>query len=71
MTEMLELALAKVSKLPKEAQDRIGLEILEEVAALEQLRADIQIGIDEIDAGLGRPLDIEQFLAELHQRHAD
>jgi hypothetical protein len=70
MTSTLELAIAKASELPEAAQDMIGLEILERIAALAALRADIQIGIDELDAGLGRELDIEEKLAELHREHA-
>ena len=70
MTSTLELAIAKASELPEAAQDMIGLEILERIAALAALRADIQVGLDELDAGLGRELDIEEFLAELHREHA-
>jgi hypothetical protein len=69
MTSTLELAVAKVSQLSEAAQEVIGREILEWMEKLEALRADIQIGIDELDAGLGRELDIEEFLAERHREH--
>jgi hypothetical protein len=59
MTKTLEMAIAKVSELPEAAQDEIGRELLARVEALAELRAELQIGIDELDAGLGRPLDID------------
>ena len=62
MNATLELALAKVSKLPDEAQERLGLELLDRLATLERLRADLDIGIKELDAGLGAPLDIEDVI---------
>ncbi len=70
MTSTLELAIAKASELPEAAQEMIGREILDRIEALAALRAEIQIGIDELDAGLGRELDIEELLAELHRKHA-
>jgi len=70
MTSTLELAMSKAAQLPKEAQDMIGLELLERIAALAALRAEIQIGIDEADAGLLGELDIETLLKELHEEHA-
>ena len=70
MTSTLELAIAKISQLPEEAQDRIGLELLDRVAALEQLRAELDIGIREADAGLAKPLDFDVLIKELHEEHA-
>jgi hypothetical protein len=70
MTKTLELAVAKASELSEAAQDLIGREMLERIEALAALRAEIQIGIDELDAGLGRELDIEELLAELNREHA-
>lgn len=70
MTRTLELAIAKISQLPEEAQDQIGLELLDRMAALEQLRAELDIGIREADAGLAKPLDFEALIKELHEEHA-
>ena len=70
MTSTLELAIAKASKLSEEAQERIGLEMLERIAALEELRAEIEIGIRELDAGLGRPLDVEDVIRRGYERLA-
>ncbi|MGH6824257.1 hypothetical protein [Methyloceanibacter sp.] len=41
----------------------------EYIETLAKLRAEIQLGIDELDAGLGETLDIERFLAELRTPH--
>jgi hypothetical protein len=70
MTSTLELVIAKASKLPDAAQDQIALEMLERILALEHLRAEIQIGIDEADAGLTEELDMEQFLKDLNEEYA-
>lgn len=70
MNATLELALAKVSKLPDEAQERLGLELLDRLATLERLRADLDIGIKELDAGLGAPLDIEDVIRRGKERLA-
>ncbi len=59
MTSTLRLAMEKAAQLPEAAQEQIGLELLDRIAALEELRAEIQIGIDQLDAGLGEPLDVE------------
>jgi hypothetical protein len=64
----LELAIAKASELPEAAQDMIGREILERIEALAALRAEIQIGIDELDAGLGRPLNVEDIIRRGRKR---
>lgn len=37
-------------------------------AKLRRLRADLQIGIDEIARGEGRPCDVEEILAEARSR---
>jgi hypothetical protein len=70
MTSTLELAMAKASELSEAAQDMIGREILERIEALAALRAEIQIGIDELDAGLGRPLDVEDIIRRGRKRLA-
>ena len=69
MTSTLELAIARAARLPKAAQERIGLEMLDRILALEELRAEIQIGLDEANAGLTEELDVEQFLKELNEEH--
>ncbi len=70
MTKTLEMAIAKVSELPEAAQDEIGRRLLEHLESLAELRAELQIGIDELDAGLGRPLDIDDIKRRGRERLA-
>jgi hypothetical protein len=37
--------------------------------ALKNLRTEIDVGIRELDAGLGEELDLEEFLRELNEEH--
>ena len=69
MTKALELAVAKAKELPPEAQEAIGLEMLDRIATLAELRTQLQKGIDELDAGLGIELDVEEELRVLHKEH--
>jgi hypothetical protein len=70
MNTTLQLAVAKASELPEEAQERIGLELLDRLAAMEQLRADIDVGIKELDAGNGRPLRLDDVIRRGKERLA-
>jgi hypothetical protein len=71
MIKTLELALAKVAELPEAAQEQIGRELIERVDALTNLRAELEIGIAELDRGEGAELDIEEFIAELRGEEGD
>lgn len=68
MTSTLELAVAKAAELPEADQERIGRELLAHIKGLAELRAELQIGIDELDAGLGGPLDVEDVIRRGKQR---
>jgi hypothetical protein len=70
MVKALELAISKAAELPEEAQEALGREMLRRIEALDALPAEIDIGIRELDAGLGRELDIEELLNQLHEEHA-
>ena len=70
MTKTLELAVAKAAALPEAAQERIAYELLERVDSLSALKAAIDDGIAELDAGLGTPLDIEDIIREAHAEYA-
>ena len=70
MNATLKLAVAKVAELPEEAQERLGLELLDHLAALEKLRADLDVGIRQLDAGLGEPLDVEDVIRRGKERLA-
>ena len=70
MGTALKLAMTKAAELPEAAQEQLGRELLERIEALTQLRADIDVGIRELDAGLGEELDIEKLIEQLHDEHA-
>jgi uncharacterized protein (UPF0335 family) len=71
MVKAFELAITKVAKLPEAAQEQLGRELLERIESLEQLRAEIEIGIRELDAGGGSELDIEDVIWHAREEHAD
>jgi len=70
MIKTLEIAIGKIALLPEAAQEQLGREILERIEALSRLRAEIEIGIWELDAGLGQELDVEDVIREARAKHA-
>jgi hypothetical protein len=70
MVKALELAIAKAANLPEAAQERLGRELPERIETLEGLRSEVEIGIRELDAGLGRELDIEDVIRRARAEHA-
>lgn len=67
---MLEQAIAEVEGLPEADQEQIGRQLLSHVEKLRRLRAELDRGIQSLDAGKGEPLDIEKFIEEQHARYA-
>jgi hypothetical protein len=70
MVKMLELAMSKAASLPEAAQEQLGRELLERIDALFELRAEIEIGLRELDAGLGEELDVEALIREAREEYA-
>jgi hypothetical protein len=70
MVKTLEIAISKIAALPEAAQEQLARELLDRVEALSQLRADIEIGIQELDAGLGQELDVEEVIRQAREEHA-
>ncbi|MGV8839449.1 MAG: hypothetical protein ACWA6X_03990 [Bauldia sp.] len=70
MGDLFRQAVSEVSALPEEAQDAIGRQLLDYVEKIRSLRRDIQEGLDSLERGEGRPLDLEEFLREARERHA-
>jgi hypothetical protein len=64
MSKTLELAVAKAAALPEAAQEQIAYELLERIDALAGLKAAIDEGVAELDAGLGTALDVEKIIRE-------
>ncbi len=69
MVKTLELAITRIANLPEAAQEQLGREMLERIEALQQLRAEIEVGIRELDAGLGEALDVEDVIRQARQDH--
>jgi hypothetical protein len=70
MAKTLELAVSKAANLSEAAQEQLGRELLDRIDALAELRAEIEIGLRELDAGLGEELDIEALIREARDEHA-
>ena len=62
MVKTLEQAMQELSSLPAANQEQIGRRLLSHVEKLRQLRAEIDKGVRSLDAGEGKPLDVEDFL---------
>jgi hypothetical protein len=67
MVKTLELAISKAAGLSEAAQELLGRELLERIDELAELRAEIEVGLRELDAGLGEELDIEALIREARQ----
>ena len=69
MTKSLERAIAEMANLPEADQEQIGRRLLSHVEKLRRLRAEIDKGIRSLDAGEGQPLDVEDLLRKMNERH--
>lgn len=70
MVRTLEIAISKAAELPEAAQEQLGREILERIDSLAKLRAALEIGIGQLDAGEGKELDIEEVIQRARAAHA-
>jgi hypothetical protein len=70
MMKTLELAVAKAATLPEATQERIAYELLERIDTLSALHAAINVGLTELDAGLGTPLDVEDVIRTARAEYA-
>jgi hypothetical protein len=69
-TKTLKLAISKASALSEAAQEQLGREMLERMEGLAMLRAEVEEGLAELDAGKGEELDIESIIRDERRRHA-
>ena len=69
MVRTLEQAIAQISRLPDADQEQIGRKLLTHVEKLKALRIVIDKGIQSLDEGKGRALDMEDFLCDKNSRH--
>lgn len=69
MVKALQLAMTRAAALPEAAQEQLGRELLERIARFNELRAAIEVGVHELDAGQGEELDIEELISELNREN--
>jgi alcohol dehydrogenase class IV len=69
MVKLLEQAIAEAASLPAADQEQIGRSLLSHIERLRKLRTEIDKGLRSLDAGEGRPLDIEEFIQESIEKH--
>ena len=68
-SKTLDEAIAKAHELPEEDQERLGRELNDYIDHLRALRSDILAGLQSLDAGLGRKLDIEDVIRRARATH--
>jgi hypothetical protein len=68
MVRTLEQAIAQISRLPDADQEQIGRKLLTHVEKLKALRTEIDKGMQSLDEGKGRALDMEDFLRDKNSR---
>ncbi|MEJ0077282.1 MAG: hypothetical protein WDO17_17955 [Alphaproteobacteria bacterium] len=69
MSKTLELAPSKAAALPEPAQEQLGRELLERIDILSRLRGGIEIGLRELDAGLGMEVDMTELIRQARSEH--
>ena len=62
MVKILEQAIARIATLPDADQEDIGRRLLRHLERLHRLREEIDKGIQSLEHGAGKPLDINGFL---------
>ena len=70
MIRVLKEAIDEVAALPESDQEQIGRELLLHVEKIRALRADLQAGIDSLDADRGKELDMDDVIRRACARHA-
>jgi hypothetical protein len=69
MVKVLEQAIAELPRLPEADQEQIGRSLLSLVDKIRQVRAELDKGIRSLDAGEGKPLDLEELIRQLNKHH--
>jgi hypothetical protein len=69
MTKTLELAPSKAAALSEPAQQQLGRDLLERIEILSQLRSDIEVGLRELDAGLGTEIEMSEVVRQARSEH--
>ena len=66
-SKTLQAAMEKAAALPKLAQDEIAREVLERVDNIARIKQALELGIRELDMGLGEPLNFSQLRRQLRK----
>jgi hypothetical protein len=61
--------MSKAQNLPEAAQEELGRDVLLHIKELEELRAKIRIGVEELDAGKGGALDMHKIKVEARRHY--
>ena len=69
MTKTLTEAMAEITRLPEATQEKIGEDLLLHLDKLRRLRAKIEKGINSLNSGDGRALDIEDVIRRARAHH--
>ncbi len=69
MRKLLKDAVAEAATLPDADQEKIGRELLAHVEKVRSLRADLTAGLRSLDAGRGKPVDVEDVIRRARARH--
>ena len=67
MVKVLEQAIAELERLPEADQEQIGRSLLALVDKIRLVRAELDKGIKSLDAGEGKPLDLEELIRQLNK----
>ena len=70
MSKIVDQAIAKARELPEADPEKVGGELSDYIDHLGRLRADIVQGLQSLDEGRGRRIDIEEILARARSGHA-
>jgi hypothetical protein len=68
MVKTLKNAIDEIATLPETDQEEIARQILAHVEKIRRLRTDLQSGVNSLDAGRGRQLDIVDVIARARHR---
>jgi hypothetical protein len=68
-SKTLQAAMEEAAALPKAAQDEIAREVFERVNNIARIRQALEVGIDELDEGLGAPVDFGGLRRRLRKEH--
>lgn len=61
----------EAARLPLAVQDQLGRDLMERVERVQVLRDHIDEAVRSLDAGLGQPIDMDEFIERAHRQHGE